>query len=349
MVDHLINQLVFMQITSNQPQQQPFLSSPENPCPKNTIHTSFKDAPLAVKVTRVVLAILLIIFSCGLILCAYTFRDLLDMDCTSEHPSHRAGNILQHLDDFVAGPLPIWDNTQLFQFSCLMHERHPHVLPIDICSPVTKFNCNEHICSTILSKQLLNTTGYCDGFCPPTCDPENYQRLLSQATLFPFILWHDPSAKTQPEMLAKMDQMMGSRRVGNSHWLLILIDISRRSIVFFDSLYNYMDSTQNVQSQLEDLANSLGNIYPQEECSCEEALISPFQVCIISTMKVQTSGEFSYGAWCCRVLEWYLENPEFSLEENVSPDVSQRKAQLAQFIRSSQQAMSRFSSLSWPS
>ena len=117
MVDHLINQLVFMQITSNQPQQQSFLSSPENPCPKNQIHTSFKDAPLAVKVTRVVLAILLIIFSCGLILCAYSFRDLLDMDCTSEHPSHRAGNILQHLDDFVAGPLPIWDNTQLFQFS----------------------------------------------------------------------------------------------------------------------------------------------------------------------------------------------------------------------------------------
>lgn len=338
-----------MQITSNQPQQQPCLSSPENPCPKNLIHTSFKDAPLAVKVTRVVLALLLIIFSCGLILCAYKFRDLLDMDCTSKHPSHRAGNLLQHLDDFVAGPLPIWDNTQLFQFSCLMHEKHHHLLPLDICAPVTKFNCNEHICNIILSKQLLKETGRCDGFCPPTCDPENYQRLLSEATLFPFILWHDPSAKTHADMLEKMNQTMSSRRVGNSHWLLILIDISRRSIVFFDSLYNYMDSTQNVQLLLEELAHSLGNIYPPEECSCEEALLSPFQVCVASTMKVQSSGEFSCGAWCCQFLEWYLEAPEFSLEEKVSQDVSQRKAQLAQFIRSSQGAMSKFSSLSWPS
>ncbi|WP_080141658.1 Ulp1 family isopeptidase [Chlamydia suis] len=338
-----------MQITSNQPQQKSYPSSPENPCSKN-IHTSFKDAPLAVKITRVVLAIFLVIFSCGLILCAYSFRDLLDIDCTSQHPSQQVGNLLQHLDDFVAGPLPIWDNTQLFQFSCLMHERHPHVLPIDICSPVTKFNCNEHICSTILSKQLLKGTGDCNGFCPPTCAPENYQWLLSGATLFPFILWHDPSAPTQEAMLAKMDQMISSGRVGNSHWILVLVDLSRRSIVFFDSLYNYMDSPQNVQSQLEELADSLGNIYPPEECSCEEALLSPFQINIVSiTMKVQTPGEFSCGAWCCRVLQWYLENPEFSLEEKVSQDVSQRKTQLAQFIRSSQEGMSKYSSLSWPS
>lgn len=338
-----------MQITSNQPQQKPCPSSPENPCPKNLIHTSFKDAPLAIKVTRVVLAIILIIFSCGLILCAYSFRDLLDMDCTSDHPSHRVGNLLQHLDDFVAGPLPIWDNTQLFQFSCHMHERHPRVLPIDICSPVTKFNCIEHICNTVLAKQLLRETGDCCGSCPPTCAPETYQQLLSETTLFPFILWHDPSANTQEAMLARMDQALSSGRVGNSHWILLLVDLSSRCIVFFDSLYNYMASPPQVQLLLEELALSLGSIYPQEECSSEEALLSPFQIRIGSTMKVQTSGEFSCGAWCCQFLEWYLENPEFSLEDKVSPDASQRKAQLAQFIRSSQGAMSKYSSLSWPS
>lgn len=94
----------------------------------------------------------------------------------------------------------------------------------------------------------------------------------------------------------------------------------------------------------------LGAIYPKEggADSDQEELLSPFQVRIGSTVKVQSPGEFTCGAWCCQFLAWYLENPDFDLEEKVPTNPSERRALLADFISTTEQAMSRYSSLSWP-
>lgn len=163
-------------------------------------------------------------------------------------------------------------------------------------------------------------------------------------------MWHDPSADTQEAMLTKMDQTMSSGRVGNSHWVLVIVDIEYRCVTFFDSLHNYVASPQQMREQLEGLAVSLGAIYPKEggADSDQEELLSPFQVRIGSTVKVQSPGEFTCGAWCCQFLAWYLENPDFDLEEKVPTNPSERRALLADFISTTEQAMSRYSSLSWP-
>ncbi|WP_414038674.1 deubiquitinase [Chlamydia trachomatis] len=319
----------------------------------STTYTSFKDASCGTKVTRIIIALFLIVISCGLILCAYTFRDLLDADYLAQEGPQQATKLLQQLDKVLTGPpLPIWDNEHLFQFSCLMQNKHRRVLPIDICNPLTKFNFLEYICNCLMTKQSVNVneTDMCELFCPPTCTPENYRRLLCTSSVFPFVMWHDPSADTQEAMLTKMDQTMSSGRVGNSHWVLVIVDIEYRCVTFFDSLCDYVASPQQMREQLEGLAVSLGAIYPKEggADSDQEELLSPFQVRIGSTVKVQSPGEFTCGAWCCQFLAWYLENPDFDLEEKVPTNPSERRALLADFISTTEQAMSRYSSLSWP-
>ncbi len=90
----------------------------------STTYTSFKDASCDTKVTRIIIALFLIVISCGLILCAYTFRDLLDADYSAQEGPQQTTKLLQKLDKVLTGPpLPIWDNEHLFQFSCLNAEQ----------------------------------------------------------------------------------------------------------------------------------------------------------------------------------------------------------------------------------
>lgn len=334
-----------MNITNNQPPTTsslaPLITSDSSNL--STTPQSFKEASLVDKVIRVLLVLFLIIFSFGLILCAYSFRDLLDIDTATQAPSGPADRLLAHVEDALSGPVPTWDNEHLFQHSCLMYEKYGTVLPLNIFAPLTKFNCVEHICNCLLAKQILEQCGECDLPCPPTCTPENYYQLLREACVFPFILWHDPHAHTQEAMLAKMEQNIRSGRVGNSHWALIIVDICRRCVTYFDSLYDFVWHPEQTQAQLNELASALGNIYPEGESN------TPFQTCIGSTFQVQPLGELSCGVWCCQFLEWYLENPDFSLEDKVPVSVCDRKSMLTRFCAASQASMSKYSALNWPS
>ncbi|MBQ8498484.1 Ulp1 family isopeptidase [Chlamydia sp.] len=331
-----------MKISYTAPQQisVPSTTSSQTTYPKITADTSFKNASLCSKITKLILAILLVIFTCGFILCSYRFRDLLDINLKTP------GHIILQLENLTTDSLSTWDNEHLFQFSCYIHTTNRNILPLDICTPITKFNFQEVITNFLINRQMI-VLGVTDFTCPPTCTPENYQRLLTDTSVFPFILWHDPSANTQEEMLQKMDKVIQSGQVGNSHWVLIIVDLRYRKLTFFDSLYKYVAGPEQIQQQLQELAGTLGSIYP--EGGNTNAENSPFEVCIGSTMKVQNLGEFSCGAWCCQFLQWYMENPEFSLEDKVSQNLLQRRADLADFIQQSQHHMAQFSSLSWPS
>lgn len=62
-----------------------------------------------------------------------------------------------------------------------------------------------------------------------------------------------------------MQQMGISRAVGASHWVLIVVDLRIRKLVYFDSLYDYVKSPTAMEAELTAFADELNMIYPSKK------------------------------------------------------------------------------------
>ncbi|MCI5641950.1 MAG: hypothetical protein MR276_02390, partial [Chlamydia suis] len=147
-----------IKITSSLYSQPPILGSPKSSS------SPFSQSGTLGKITRVIVALLLILVSLGLILIAYNFSDLLNYRfCVNKKAKlpipipestkiafQKHGQDLSRKDiislgvvlqTYLKSDLPILDNSQIFQFMCVLHDQYPRLLPDDcLVSPLTIFN-----------------------------------------------------------------------------------------------------------------------------------------------------------------------------------------------------------------
>lgn len=350
----------------------PTFNAPKSPT------SLFSQSSLLGKIARVVVALLLVLISLGLVLIAYRFSDLLNwrfcVTKTTELPissppapttlpsqkkeptppqksPKTSENILSqevvqaYLKSGTLPELAILDNSQIFQFMCVLHDQYPELLPNDCLIPLTIFNYREEICNTIQNKLKTDQGQYCplrDLQCPITCSPENYHRLLKQSRVLPFLLWYDPEPTNHQQTLEKMQEIASQDAPGNSHWTVIVVDLDAQCITYFDSLATYITSTSSMKSQIEDLSLCLAKIGLCKNNG------GPFDVHIAVKESLQDWMGSCCGLWCCQYMKWYMEHTHIKILQTI-PDSLEYKTLLLQSLFSTFAGpMQKYVSLSWP-
>lgn len=361
-----------------------FSSLPTFDAPKSP-PSLFSQSSLLGKIARIIVALFLILVSLGLILIAYRFSDLLNckfcITKTTELPipstkipissppvpttppyqkkeptlpqenPQISENLLSQkvVQDYLSsGRLPelaILDNSQMFQFMCVLHDQYPELLPNDCLIPLTIFNYREEICNTIQDKLKADQGQYCslgDLQCPITCSPENYHQLLQQSRVLPFLLWYDPEPTNHQQTLEKMQEIASLGTPGNSHWTVIVVDLDARCITYFDSLVNYIASTDEMEYRMKSLACCLANIGLCKNNGC------PFDVHVAVNESLQNWMGSCCGLWCCQYMKWYMDRSHTRILQRI-PDSLAYKTLLLQSLHSTfEKSMKKYADLSWP-
>ncbi|WP_080123318.1 Ulp1 family isopeptidase [Chlamydia suis] len=237
--------------------------------------------------------------------------------------------------------VPAWDNETIFKCLCHFHTLHKELIPLDLFPPATIFNFKQKIFSLLEDKKNVENKLPLRGRLPISCLEDNYRRHLKNATVFPIFIWYHPTPKTHHATLRCMQQMGISRSVGASHWVLIVVDLRMRRLVYFDSLYNYVKSPTAMKAELTAFADELNKIYPSQKNE-------KFSVHIAAQEVLQKCSGLSCGPWCCQFLKWYLEDPWVNPSDRVSEDILANTENLASFAQTCEEASQAFFDLSWP-
>lgn len=237
--------------------------------------------------------------------------------------------------------VPAWDNETIFKCLCYFHTLHKELIPLDLFPPATIFNFKRKISSLLEDKKNVKKNKPLKGRLPISCLEDNYRRHLKNAKILPIFIWYHPTPKTHHATLQCMQQMGISRAVGASHWVLIVVDLRIRKLVYFDSLYDYVKSPTAMEAELTAFADELNMIYPSKKNK-------KFSVHIAAKEVLQKCSGLSCGPWCCQFLKWYLEDPLVNPSDRVSEDILASAENLASFAQACEDASQTFSDLSWP-
>lgn len=237
--------------------------------------------------------------------------------------------------------VPAWDNETIFKCLCYFHTLHKELIPLDLFPPATIFNFKRKISSLLEDKKNVKKNKPLKGRLPISCLEDNYRRHLKNAKILPIFIWYHPTPKTHHATLQCMQQMGISRAVGASHWVLIVVDLRIRKLVYFDSLYDYVKSPTAMEAELTAFADELNMIYPSKKNK-------KFSVHIAAKEVLQKCSGLSCGPWCCQFLKWYLEDPLVNPSDRVSEDILASAENLASFAQACEEASQTFSDLSWP-
>lgn len=235
-----------------------------------------------------------------------------------------------------------WDNETISQCLCYFHTRYDRLIPIDLFPPATIFNFKKKIISLLKDKKAALEGEAIEGGLPFFCSEENYRRHLKNATVFPIFIWYHPVPKTHQQTMSMMQELGIQGVIGSSHWVIVIVDTATRFITYFDSLYSYIASPDEMLEILTPLAKELDIIYPASDGAEFFARIAANEV-------IQRHSGSSCGPWCCQFLQWYLEDPFVNPSDLISKNVEESYENLASFVQFCKKAMSPFSDLSWPS
>nr|6FDK_A Chain A, Deubiquitinase and deneddylase Dub1 [Chlamydia trachomatis 434/Bu] len=260
------------------------------------------------------------------------------------HHHHSAG-----LEVLFQGPrrqtiealVPAWDSDIIFKALCYFHTLYPGLIPLETFPPATIFNFKQKIISILEDKKAVLRGEPIKGPLPISCSKENYRRHLQRTTLLPVFMWYHPTPKTLSDTMQTMKQLAIKGSVGASHWLLVIVDIQARRLVYFDSLYNYVMPPENMKKELQSFAQQLDQVYPAYDSK-------KFSVKIAAKEVIQRGSGSSCGAWCCQFLHWYLKDPLTDALNDLPVDSVERHENLASFVQAAEAAVQDLPELSWP-
>lgn len=237
--------------------------------------------------------------------------------------------------------VPAWDSDIIFKCLCYFHTLYPGLIPLETFPPATIFNFKQKIISILEDKKAVLRGEPIKGSLPICCSKENYRRHLQGTTLLPMFMWYHPTPKTLADTMQTMKQLAIKGSVGASHWLLVIVDIQARRLVYFDSLYNYVMPPEDMKKDLQSLAQQLDQVYPARNGQ-------KFSVKIAAKEVIQKDSGFSCGAWCCQFLYWYLRDPFTDALNDLPVDSVERHENLASFVQTCEAAVQDLPELSWP-
>ncbi|CCP67368.1 Ulp1 family isopeptidase [Chlamydia trachomatis] len=237
--------------------------------------------------------------------------------------------------------VPAWDSDIIFKCLCYFHTLYPGLIPLETFPPATIFNFKQKIISILEDKKAVLRGEPIKGPLPICCSKENYRRHLQRTTLLPVFMWYHPTPKTLSDTMQTMKQLAIKGSVGASHWLLVIVDIQARRLVYFDSLYNYVMPPENMKKELQSFAQQLDQVYPAYDSK-------KFSVKIAAKEVIQRGSGSSCGAWCCQFLHWYLKDPLTDALNDLPVDSVERHENLASFVQACEAAVQDLPELSWP-
>ncbi|WP_348662915.1 Ulp1 family isopeptidase [Chlamydia vaughanii] len=276
---------------------------------------SFDNASFLSKLARVLFASLVIIITLGLILCLMSSQDILDLNSRAlclgptdyyYYPQGYPG----HPYVFPQIAFSSWDNYSIAHFSKGLRERYPTLFSSRTCDVATCFNLEETVLKNLhidINSDQRIPLPEGETVCPvhdehgpadaqvPRCD--SYR-------IFSIPIWHHPSAQNAEEMDERLVAVVNANFAGISHWALLIVNLDRRELVYFDSIGSFINP-QLINPPLTSTAARLGNHYPSETGSTE-----PFTIKRIVKEPLQHDGS-SCGIWLSLFLEKYLENPDY--------------------------------------
>lgn len=237
--------------------------------------------------------------------------------------------------------VPAWDSDIIFKCLCYFHTLYPGLIPLETFPPATIFNFKQKIISILEDKKTVLRGEPIKGSLPICCSEENYRRHLQGTTLLPVFMWYHPTPKTLSDTMQTMKQLAIKGSVGASHWLLVIVDIQARRLVYFDSLYNYVMSPEDMKKDLQSFAQQLDQVYPAYDSQI-------FSVKIAAKEVIQKGSGSSCGAWCCQFLHWYLRDPFTDALNDLPVDSVERHENLASFVQACEAAVQDLPELFWP-
>lgn len=237
--------------------------------------------------------------------------------------------------------VPAWDSDIIFKCLCYFHTLYQGLIPLETFPPATIFNFKQKIISILEDKKAVLRGEPIKGSLPICCSEENYRRHLQGTTLLPVFMWYHPTPKTLSDTMQTMKQLAIKGSVGASHWLLVIVDIQARRLVYFDSLYNYVMSPEDMKKDLQSFAQQLDQVYP----ACDS---QKFSVKIAAKEVIQKGSGSSCGAWCCQFLHWYLRDPFTDALNDLPVDSVERHENLASFVQACEAAVQDLPELFWP-
>ncbi|QVE49244.1 Ulp1 family isopeptidase [Chlamydia crocodili] len=285
---------------------------------------SFDNASFLSKLARVILAAILIIITLGLILCFMSTQNLLDLNtheiCIDyldyDYPPYFPYGYNPIYRTIPYSPEPIitfatWDNSQILnQFLRLSEHCTSLFVPTKTVIP-TCFSIERRILED-MHMYDLNTQEPLDQPDPTQCRhneissyPHLQGRNCNNFRIFAYPMWHHPMANNEDEMMTRMWATIQAGYAGISHWTLVVVNLDRREVLFFDSLAHFV-AGDKIDPALNSIATRLGNCHPDAN-----GAHSPFNVKKAINTPIQQDGS-SCGIWISIFLEKYLENPDYT-------------------------------------
>lgn len=204
-----------------------------------------------------------------------------------------------------------WQAEEIIAASEYLHQKYPHLVPMSPLSTATIFNLVDLIKEDLSDACRARSNYYV--LAKNSCHIKetrtiNNQHPISckQASVFAYPLWHHPEGET-----AKLlDQCMYSQaRIsshGGAHWALVIVDIEKRRVVFFDSLGTYV-KRKLIEPALHTVAVTAGKI-----CTPMLGERKTFDVIISNNESIQIDNN-SCGIWITLFLKNYMKNPNWNL------------------------------------
>ncbi|CAH64130.1 Ulp1 family isopeptidase [Chlamydia abortus] len=291
---------------------------------------SFDNASFLSKLARVMLASICIIITLGLVLCCMSTQNLLDLDirCSCIDDAEYVYYYPPYLyDPSIFSPKPeilfsSWDHLEISTHLIRLSEKHSDLFVPSLYTPSTCFSIERAVLKD-LHLYDSSTQSVLDHPDSTQCHHQNnYQdyphladRDCQNFRIYAYPLWHHPSAHNPEEMNSMMLSTARRGFAGISHWTLVIVNLDRREVVFFDSLANFINN-RLIDPALNSIATRLGNVYPDAN-----GALSPFIVKKVIKTPIQQDST-SCGIWLSLFLDKYLDNPDY-----VPPLMGGRQAQ----------------------
>ncbi len=278
---------------------------------------SFDNASFLSKFARVILASISIIITLGLILCFMSTQNLLDFDihCSWEDDAEYYYSPYLY-DTSVFGSKPrivfsSWDHLEISTHLIRLSEQYSNLFVSSLYTPSTCFSIERMVLRDLhmydsSTQSILDRPDYTQ--CHHQGNYQDYPHLMESGCqnfrIYAYPLWHHPSAHNAEEMDALMLSTAQRGFAGISHWTLVIVNLDRREVVFFDSLANFIDN-RIIDPALNSIATRLGNVHPDAN-----GAFSPFVVRKVIKTPIQQDSS-SCGIWLSLFLDKYLDNPDY--------------------------------------
>lgn len=278
---------------------------------------SFDNASFLSKLARVILASVFIIITLGLILCFMSTQNLLDFDirCSCvDGAEYYYPPYLYDASVFSSKPeisFGSWDHLEISTHLIRLSEKHTNLFVSSLYTPSTCFSI-ERVVLEDLHMFDFSTQSILDHPDSTQCHhQDNYQdyphlveRGCQNFRIYAYPLWHHPCANNAEELNSLMLSTAQRGFAGVSHWTLVIVNLDRREVVFFDSLANFIDN-RIIDPALNSIATRLGNVHPDANGAC-----SPFIVKKVIKTPIQQDSS-SCGIWLSLFLDKYLDDPDY--------------------------------------